>query len=491
MSILTHRLDNQKVYMDNTYHFAVDLGATSGRTILAGYDGARVHMQELTRFKYPMLPLNGHLYWNLPLIYQEILDGLKKCVSALAALGSDAGRLASIGIDSWGCDVAFFHKDGSLSGLPYCYRDSHTAGAVERFCEKMSKDEVYDRTGIQFMDFNTLFQIDTIRRDSPEVIDSADKILFIPDALAYMLTGRAVMEYTVASTSQMLNPATGDLDNGILEALGISREKFGETVQPGGTIGHLSGQVQDYTGLGSIPIIAVAGHDTASAVVAVPSPDSDFAYISCGTWSLLGTEVDRPVITAKSREYNFTNEGGIDSTTRLLKNICGLWIFERCREEFTDVPGDVAAVADLCLDSECDSIINPDDPMFANPSSMTQAISEYCRLSGHQVPSSPADYVRVIFRSLAVRYREVLGYLAEICPVDIKRLHIIGGGSRNVHLMQYAADETGLPVVAGPAECTALGNVLVQLRACGELKSLSDMRRVAVNSTETVNYLPK
>ena len=476
--------------MDSTYHFAVDLGATSGRTVLATYCGGKVCMRELTRFRYPMLPLNGHLYWNLPLIYQEILDGLKKCVQVFAGEGIDLSRLVSMGIDSWGCDVAFSRKDGSLSGLPYCYRDNHTVGAMEKFCENMPEDVVYEKTGIQFMDFNTLFQLDTIRRMSPEIIDGADKILFIPDALAYMLTGQAVMEYTVASTSQMLNPGTGDLDRGILDALGITRDKFGTMVHPGYMIGRLCGQVQDYTGIGDLPVIAVAGHDTASAVIAVPSPDNDFAYISCGTWSLLGAEVDHPVITAKSREYNFTNEGGIDGTTRLLKNICGLWIFERCREEFAGVPEDVPAVASLCLESCCGSLINPDDPMFANPASMTGAICEFCRRTGQEIPETPADYVRVIFRSLAVRYREVLGMLKELCPSDIKRLHIIGGGSQNPYLMQFAADETGLPVTAGPAECTALGNILVQLRACGVLESLSDMRNVAVNSTETLIYLP-
>ncbi len=476
--------------MEKTYHFAVDLGATSGRTILASYDGEKVRMRELTRFRYPMLPINGHLYWNLPLIYQEILDGLKKCAATLAEEGCGTSRLVSMGIDSWGCDVAFFHKDGSLSGLPYCYRDSHTLGAADRFCGRMPREEVYDKTGIQFMDFNTLFQLDTIKRDSPDVIESADKILFIPDALTYMLTGNAVMEYTVASTSQMLDPRTRDLDGDILTTLGIGREKFGRMVNPGEVIGCLTPQIQEATGLGALPVVAVAGHDTASAVIAVPSPDHDFAYVSCGTWSLLGTETDGPVITDLSRRYNFTNEGGAEGTVRLLKNICGLWIFERCRDEFRDAPADVAALAALCRESECRSLINPDDPAFANPASMTQAIAEYCSSTGQDVPATTADYVQVIFRSLAARYREVLGWLKEVSDADIRRLHIIGGGSQNHYLMQYAADETGIPVVAGPAECTALGNVLVQLRAAVMLSGLQQMRDVAVNSTETKTFLP-
>lgn len=469
------------------YHLAVDLGATSGRTILASFDGEKVGMQEMSRFKYPMIPLNGHLHWNLPLLYEEILKGIKKSTELLKEKGTE---LSTIGIDSWGCDVAFFHKNGELSCLPYCYRDSHTDGAADRFCERMPKEEVYAATGIQFMDFNTLFQLDTIKAHSPEVIETADKILFIPDALAYMLTGNAITEYTVASTSQMLNPNTGDLDEKILEALGIPRSKFGKMVAPGYVIGTLTKQVQDHTGAGAVPVIAVAGHDTASAVAAVPTPDTDYAYLSCGTWSLLGIESPVPIINEKSREYNITNEGGIEGTTRFLKNICGLWIFERCRDEFKDVPTDISALTALCLDSDCPSIINPDDPAFAHPLSMTKAINEYCEKTGQEVPKTPADYIRVIFRSLAKRYATVLGWIRELSPVEIKRLHVIGGGSLNKYLMQYTADETGLTVIAGPTECTALGNVLMQLRASGEVNSLAEMRRVAINSTETKTYEP-
>ena len=466
---------------NKSYHFAADLGATSGRTILASFDGEKVEMREVSRFKYPMIPANGHLYWNLPLIYQEILEGLKKTDVCLS----------SIGIDTWGCDVAYFHRDGSLSHLPYAYRDPHTEGAVERFASKMPLDEVYARTGIQFMDFNTLFQLDTIHRNEPEVIESADKILFIPDALAYMLTGNAVCEYTVASTSQMLNPKTGDFDGVLLKAIGIPREKFGEMVNPGTVIGTLTSQIQQYTGHGAVPVIGVAGHDTASAVIAVPSPDKDYAYLSCGTWSLLGIESPTAIINDLSRQYNFTNEGGIDGTTRFLKNICGMWIFEECRKEFKNVPADISALAALCLDSDCDTIINPDDPTFAHPASMTAAIDDYCLKTGQAKPETPADYIRVIYRSLAQRYTTILDWLRQLSPVEIKRLHVIGGGSLNKYLMQDTANELGIPVVAGPTECTALGNVLVQLKASGALKSLDDMRRVAINSTETKTYNPK
>lgn len=471
-----------------TYHLAVDLGATSGRTILASFDGEKVDMEELTRFKYPMLPLAGHLFWNLPYLYAEIINALKAAGEKLSAAGN---TLSSIGIDTWGCDVAYFYADGTIAGLPYCYRDPHTAGAVEEFAKKMPKREVYEKTGIQFMDFNTLFQLDTLRRNGADVLDSCDKILWMPDALAYMLTGNAVTEYTVASTAEMLNPATGDLDTDILKALGLDRSKFGPMVQPGAVIGLITSQVQEATGLGAVPVVAVAGHDTASAVIGVPTPDENYAYLSCGTWSLLGIESPHAIINDRSYELNFTNEGGIDGTTRFLKNICGLWIFERVRTEMGLQDADISALAASCLDSDCNSIINPDDPSFANPKSMVEAINEYCRVHGEAVPVTTADYVRVVYRSLAHRVGEMLALLKEMATAPIKRLHVIGGGSRNVHLMDMLAQETGLPVVAGPAECTALGNVLVQLRASGRADSLAEMRRVAINSTETKTFTPK
>lgn len=476
--------------MKTTYHLAVDLGATSGRTILAKFDGMKVNMEELTRFKYPMLPISGHLFWNLPFLYQEILKALKLTGEKL-----DKENLASIGIDTWGCDVAYFYKDGTLAGLPYCYRDSHTEGSIERFSARMSKDDLYEKTGIQFMDFNTVFQLFTIKENNPTLIEGCDKILFIPDALAYMLTGKAVMEYTVASTSQMLNPKTGELDKDILNILGISRDKFGTSVKPGEIIGRLNKDVQRSTGLSDVPVVAVAGHDTASAVIAVPTPDEDYAYLSCGTWSLLGIESPEAIINDKSREYNFTNEGGINGTTRFLKNICGLWIFERCREEFTnkfkDVPENISELAALCEQSKCDSIINPDHTLFANPSSMMRSIETYCSDTSQEVPKTPADYIRVIYRSLAKRYKEVLEWLMECNPKSVNRLHVIGGGSLNQYIMQYTADELGIPVVAGPTESTALGNILVQLQACGKVTDLTEMRKVAIASTSTKTYNPK
>lgn len=355
----------------------------------------------------------------------------------------------------------------------------------------MSKSEVYAKTGIQFMDFNTLFQLYMLSKDSTNALADADKILFIPDALGYMLTGKAVTEYTVASTSQILNPTTGRLDEELLECIGLTSDRFGQLVNPGHIIGTLLPEVQKYTGLGAVPVVAVAGHDTASAVIGVPAKGDNFAYLSCGTWSLLGIETPCPIINKKGFAYNFTNEGGLDGSIRYLKNICGMWLFERARTEFKNAPDNVGELCALYTASDIDSTINPDDPSFANPASMTKAIADYCRTTGQHVPESPADFVRVIFRSLAMRYKEVLGWLRELSPKKIEVLHVIGGGSLNSYLMQLTADVLQMPVIAGPTESTALGNILVQLRADGKVSDLREMREVAINSTETKTYLPK
>ena len=467
-----------------TYYLSIDLGATSGRTIIAKYNGERVEMSELTRFETTQIHRDGHVFWDFPHLCDEILVALQR-------VKTEGIVLTSIGIDTWGCDVAFFDKNGELIGLPYCYRDPHTDGAMERyFAECMSQEELYERTGIQFMPFNTLFQLDTIRRENKDAFDGADKVLFIPDALVYMLTGEAVMEQTIASTSQMLNPQTGDLDTKVLASIGMKREHFGRLVMPSEQVGVLSRKVQEMTGLGPVPVVAVGSHDTASAVASIPAEDGNYAYLSCGTWSLLGIESPTPIINKESLKYNFTNEGGLDGTIRFLKNITGLWLLEQCRKEWTEgqAPSNVNELNALCLKSSLESLINPDDPRFAHPDSMTAAIRDYLTETNQPLPQQPADYVRIIFRSLAKRYAEVVEILRAITPVDIQRLHVIGGGSKNGYLMQLAADALQIPVVAGPQEGTALGNALVQIRAAGLVGSLTEMRAIVRKSIEIKEY---
>lgn len=466
-------------------YLAVDLGATSGRTVLATYDGERVDMQVWTRFENPQIPMTGHVFWDLPHLFNEILKALKKV--------AEAGiTLESIGIDTWGCDFAFFGKHGQLLGQPFCYRDPHTDGAIERFCKMhMNAEALYEKTGIQFMPFNSLFQLDTLRKERISALGASDKVMFMPDALTYLLTDKCICEYTVASTSQLLDPRTGDLDERLLRFVGLTRKHFGPMTQPGTVVGTLTEQVKQYTGLGDVPVVAVAGHDTASAVASVPAKDTHYAYLSCGTWSLLGIESPTPIINARSREENFTNEGGLDSTIRFLKNITGMWLLENCRKEWDNVPEDAGELSALCEKSTFDSLIYPDAEDFAHPASMTKAISEYCRKTGQAEPEVPADYIRCIFRSLALRYRQVIEMLRELSDVPIERLHVIGGGSLNKYLMQMAADATGLSVIAGPTEGTALGNVLVQIRAAGDVESLTDMRAISARSVDTVTYKPK
>src|SRR5574344_584657 len=377
--------------MSTKNYLAVDLGATSGRTIVASYDGKKVDMRELTRFKNPMIPLGGHLFWDLPALYNEILEALKKTVE-------DNIKIESIGIDTWGCDFAFFGKDRQLLSLPYCYRDPHTDGSIERYMKMHDKREIYDRTGIQFMEFNSLFQLDTLRHNGCTALQDADKILFIPDALIYMLTGKAICEYTVASTSQLLNPVTRDLDKELLMSIGLSREQFGPMTQPGTVIGSVTKQIQEITGIGDdVKVVAIAAHDTASAVAAVPAKDAEYAYLSCGTWSLMGIESPNPIITDESYKQNFTNEGGIDGTTRFLKNICGMWIYERCRKEWADAPKSHSELqAEAMKQPAFVSLINPDDAAFANPSSMTEAIRSYCKRTSQPVPEGYAAQCRCI-----------------------------------------------------------------------------------------------
>ncbi len=466
------------------HYFAVDLGATSGRTIIASYDGQKVDMREFTRFKHPMIPMGGHLYWDLPYLFNEIVTALKK-------VADEGIKIESIGIDTWGCDFAFFGKDGQLLGLPYCYRDSHTDGAIDRYMKTHDKRDIYNKTGIQFMEFNSLFQLDTLRHFGCTALENADKILFIPDALIYMLTGKAICEYTVASTSQMLNPNTGDLDKELLMSIGLKREQFGELTQPGTVIGPLTKQLQEATGLsGDINVVAIAAHDTASAVAAVPAKDAEYAYLSCGTWSLMGIESPHAIITDESYKQNFTNEGGIEGTTRFLKNICGLWIFEQCRPEFKDVPTNISELTALCETTNFASIINPDDPSFAHPASMTKAIDEYCERTGQIVPKTPAEYIRCIYKSLAHRYTAIIDILRSMSPHDIKCLHVIGGGSLNKYLMQFTADALQMPVICGPTEGTALGNVLMQIKSQGLVQTLPEMRAIVANSVELVEYYP-
>ena len=465
-----------------TYFFAVDLGATSGRTIIGSIDVGQLHLEEVTRFPNHLIEQGGHFYWDIYALYFEMIRGLKE----VAQRGL---KITSIGIDTWGVDFVMIGDDGAILRNPRAYRDPITFEAMDDYLKHViSRKEVYDITGIQFMNFNSIFQLYAMKQEGNSALKHAQKILFVPDALSWMLTGNEVCEYTIASTSQLLDPRTKQLDERLLASLGLTRSIFGKMVNPGTPIGVLK-----MTGLGPVPVIAVAGHDTGSAVAAVPAKDEKFAYLSSGTWSLMGIETKDAIISDLSYERNFTNEGGIEGTTRFLKNICGMWIYERCRKEW---PEEVRKLSHPELQGSAmqveafRSIINPDDAQFANPDSMINAIQQYCRKTNQPVPETPAEICRCIFDSLALRYKQVFQWMQEFAPFKLEVLHIIGGGSLNKYLNQFTANATGATVLAGPQECTAIGNIMMQAKAAHLVKDIWEMRQIIANSVELVKYEP-
>lgn len=471
-----------------TYFFAVDLGATSGRTIIGTINNGKFALEEVTRFPNNLIEQGGHYYWDIYALYFEIIRGLKE----VAQRGL---KITSIGIDTWGVDFVMIGDDGAILRNPRAYRDPITFDAMDDYLEHViSKKEVYDVTGIQFLNFNSIFQLYAMKREGNSALKNASKILFIPDALSWMLTGNKVCEYTIASTSQLLDPRTKELDERLLASLGLTREKFGKMVQPGTMVGTLTEEVQRLTGLGAVPVIAVAGHDTGSAVAAVPAKDEKFAYLSSGTWSLMGIETKDAIISDLSYERNFTNEGGIEGTTRFLKNICGMWLYERCRQEW---PEEVRKLGHPELQGSAmqveafRSLINPDDQLFAAPTSMIDAIQTYCRESSQPVPETPAEICRCIFDSLALRYRQVFQWMQEFAPFKLEKLHIIGGGSLNKYLNQFTANATGATVLAGPQEGTAIGNIMLQAKAAGLVSDIWEMRSIIANGIELMKYVPE
>ena len=480
--------------MKSANFFAVDLGATSGRTILGSIVDGKLQQRELTRFPNNIIQTGGHFFWDIYALYNEIIRGLK-------VVAEEKIDITSIGIDTWGVDFVCIGKDGGVLRNPYCYRDPHTDHAMEEYFKLIPKKTVYEKTGIQFMQFNSLFQLSTMVRNQDSALLAADKILFVPDALMYMLTGEAVCEYTILSTSQMLDPRTKRIDPDLIDVIGLKESQFGRYVNPADKVGVLTEEVQAITGLGPVPVVAVAGHDTGSAVASVPAQNERFAYLSCGTWSLLGIETKDAIISEKTFEYNFTNEGGIEGTTRLLKNICGMWLLERCRKEWkavespqtdSEAPANVNVInSDAAAEEGFRSFINPDDPRFANPKSMIATIQGYCRETGQPVPTGYRQIARCIFDSLAMRYRQVLGYLKDLAPFPIEKLHVIGGGTYNKPLMQMAANSTGLPVITGPVEGTAIGNIMLQAKAAGLVGDMFEMRRIIADSIEIAEYQPQ
>lgn len=466
---------------------AFDIGATSGRAVVAQFDDDRLTTREIHRFPNKILEMQGRLYWNVYQIYEELRKALMICAR-------EKMRIISIGIDTWGVDFGCLAQDGTLLGLPRAYRDPFTNGAPDAFFRRIPRKTVYAKTGIQVMDFNTLFQLDRMVADAYAPLAHATDLLFMPDLLSYLFTGNRVCEYTDASTSQLLNATTRQFDPELLAAIGVSPRLFPRLVFPGATVGYLSDDLAHKTGLGKVKVIAVAGHDTASAVAAVPARDQAFAYLSSGTWSLMGIETEKPIITDLSFDRNFTNEGGIDGTIRFLKNITGMWLIERCLAEWRKAGRDYSyeQIARMIANRiEAPAWVDPNDPRFTNPDSMTGAIVDYCRATRQPSPESDAQFACCIFESLAFSYRRVLSDLIAMSPFPIHCLHIVGGGSRNRALNQLTANVIGLPVIAGPSEATALGNCLVQARAAGLAADRWAMRRIVCDQVGIESFYPE
>jgi rhamnulokinase len=453
---------------------AFDLGATSGRSIIGTLANDKLTLKELTRFPNKIIRIHNKYYWDIFALFDALKDGLK-------AAAAQHIKIDAIGIDTWGVDFVYLGGDGLLLSQPRSYRDPYTTGAPEEYFKLVAKKEVYDRTGIQIMNFNSLYQLYAAKKEHVSALQHAEKILFMPDALAYLLTGEKVCEYTIASTSQFLNPNTKQIETSLLEAMGVSASLIPPMVMPGQTIGRLTESVAHECGTSQIPVIAVAGHDTASAVVAVPAENRNFAYLSLGTWSLMGIEVNSPVINEEAFRLNFTNEGGVDGTVRFLKNIAGMWLLEQCRAVW-EAAGKTFTYPEIVSLSEsaegfC-AFIDPDDPSFANPENMPEAIAAFCERTGQKAPASEAAFIRCIFDSLAMKYKYTLSCLREMAPFPLEKLHIIGGGSRNKLLTQMTADATGIPVAAGPGEATAMGNIMMQAKGLGLVNSLQEIRDV-------------
>ena len=463
---------------------AFDLGAGSGRAAVGRLADGKLSMEEIHRFPNEIIHEGEHLYWDIEALFGNIVEGLRK--AAEAGIEPDA-----VGIDTWGVDVAFFGADGKLLGNPYCYRDPQTEGIPEKFfSEVLSREELYARTGIQVMNFNTLFQLYSLSLRDDRMLREAKRILFLPDALTYMLSGAEVTEYTIASTSHFLDPRAKVLDRDLLEKIGVSPDLFAPVVMPGTKVGCIKDEIADKCGLRrGIPVIAVAGHDTGSAVAAVPAQDENFAYISSGTWSLMGVETKQPILTPEAAAANITNEGGVEGTTRFLKNITGMWIVENLLREWRD-QGFVYSYQQMTAMARsaapARSHINPDDASFAAPANMQKAIDDYLSAKGLPALVTHSDYLRCVFESLALRYKEVMEMIKSLSPVKIDRLHVIGGGSRNELLNDFTREALGIPVIAGPTEATAAGNLMMQAYGLGAVSSLQEMRKIIADSIENI-----
>lgn len=469
---------------------AFDLGASGGRAIVGNLEGGKITLDEIHRFPNGDVNINGHMYWPILGIFRDIKAGL----SAYAAkYGPD---VTAIGIDTWGVDFGLLDKNGQLLANPYHYRDSRTEGMEERISRIIPRKDLYARMGIQTAFFNTLLQLYSMVEAKSPLLDAAETMLFVPDLLNYFLTGEKISEFSIASTSQMYSCADGEWATDVLEKLGIPTRILPQVMAPGTVVGKLLESVATETGMHAVPVVAPGEHDTASAVAAVPvlPGETNWCYLSSGTWSLMGLELPEPILTSEAREANFTNEGGVDNTIRFLKNIMGMWLIQQCRAAWLRAGEDLSWPVMEQMASEAKpflAFIDPNDESFKAPTSMPDAIVAFCKKTGQAVPQTKGEILRIASESLALAYRDAVENMEAISRTKIETIHIVGGGSKHMLLNQMTADATGRRVVTGPSEATALGNIMMQAIAMGVVGSISEARQYIRNSVELGEVLPE
>jgi rhamnulokinase len=472
-------------------YIGIDLGAASGRVVAGFWDGKKMLFEELHRFENGPVYLAGTMRWDVLRLWTEIQNGLAVAGKRFSK------KIVSIGADTWGVDYVLLTRNGEIVGQPFHYRDARTDGMMEKAFRKVPRAEIFARTGTQFQLFNTLFQLLATKKQNPELLAQVDCLLLMPDFIHWCLCGARVVEFTNATTTQCLNPLKRKWDNDLLKKLGLPSAIFPKLIPPGTKLGTLRGSVSNCLGLGKIQVVAPATHDTASAVVGVPtihSGKTNWAYISSGTWSLMGVEVAEACLSSRVLELNMTNEGGFGGAYRLLKNIMGLWLVQQCKHSF-EARGDRNGYGELArmvaTSKPLRSLLNVNDPRFLNPPDMPQAMQQFCRETGQPAPKTKGELIRCALESLALKYRETLDWLEGLTGKCIDVIHIVGGGSQNRMLNQFAADACRRPVLAGPVEATVMGNLLAQVWAAGEIGSLSEMREVVLHSSSITRFEPR
>ena len=465
---------------------AFDFGASSGRAIIGCFDGGKITLEEVHRFSNDPVSVGGTVYWDVLRLFYEIKQGIVKA--------KIAGGFDSIGIDTWGVDFGLIDSEGKLMENPVHYRDARTVGLVDEAFKTMPKEKLYGITGIQFMELNTLFQLISLKKYRPWMLERADKMLFMPDLFGYMLTGKMCAEYSIASTSQLIDLDKRTWSKEILDAFGIKESIFAPIVQPGTVLGELSKEICEECGVAPVPVISVCGHDTQSAITSVPCENGDFAFLSSGTWSLFGTELDKPIVNETSMNINITNEGGFDGSTGFLKNIIGLWLIQESRRQWKR-EGKEYSYADLeklALAAEpFKCFIDPDAPEFVPHGNIPERVREFCRKTNQYVPETVGEIMRCIYESLAMKYRLTFEKLRECTERDYPVIHVIGGGTKDGLLCQMTASSCDRTVKAGPIEATVMGNVAVQLMSDGSVENIGQARKIVAASSELKTFEPK